>query len=391
MSYTLRGRIESRLAALLVPLLAAGIAATALDDWWPIELAALMLAVGLALDAAVYHRVLAYQPGWLAVPLAALELVVVMAAARAVDLHPPLRGALLLFALSWLWTQVVGHALLPLLRDSYAEDGGELALGGPAAAAGACAVLLAALSVAWVTSPPTVRLEAGVHPGPIVIDSEQHLVGEPGAIVRGGIVIRADGVVVRNVTIVGGENGVDVDLAENVVLDSVRIRGFELDGVHVRRSTVHIEDCVIESPRGYTQGIDISFAADLPMSLVEDCTVSGGQEGIVMHSANVDVRDSVVRRTSLRGIAMTEMSMGHIEDNTVLDAVGVGIYCGDYSMCVADGNTVVGTTPDPSGDLTRQGVGLESNFGAELTIGDNDVRGNPIPIAAYAEATIEGH
>ena len=391
MSYTLRGRIESRLAAMLAPLAAAGVASLAVDDWWPIELAALMLAVGLALDATLYHRVLAYQPGWLAVPLGALELVLVMAAARATDLHSPLGGALVLFVLSWLWTQVVGHAALPLLRDSYAEDGGELARGGAAAAAGAAAVLLAALSVAWVTAPPTVRLAAGVHQGPLVLDHEQELVGEPGAVVRGGIVIRADGVVVRDVAVVGGDHGIDVDLSENVVLDGVRVSGFAMDGIHARRSTVEIRGCTIRSPGGYTQGVDISFAAHLHMSVVEDCTITGGQEGIVTHSSTVVIQDNIVRRTALRGITMTEMSMGHIEDNTVLDALGVGIFCGDFSMCEADGNTVVGTRADRgSGDLTRAGVGLEAHYGAELTVGDNDVHGNPVPLAAFADASIRG-
>lgn len=392
MSYTLRGRLESRLAAMLAPLGAAGIASLVLSDWWPIELAALMLGLGLALDASLYHRLLEYQPGWLAVPLGAFELVVVMGVARVVELHPPVRGALLLYVLAWLWGQLVGHAGLPLLRQSYAEDGGELARLGAVAATGASAVLLAALSVAWVTIPPTVHLAAGVHQGPLVIDSEQELVGEPGAIVRGGIVIRAGGVVVRDLAVVGGDHGIDVDLSEDVVLDGVRVSGFRMDGIHARRSTVRIEDCQIDSPPGYTQGIDISFAAHLHMSVVEDCTITGGQEGIVTHSSNVVIQDNIVRRTSMRGITMTEMSMGHIEDNTVLDALGVGIFCGDYSMCEADGNTVVGTRADrASGDATRAGIGLEAHYGAELTVGENDLHGNPIPIAAYADASIEGH
>ena len=79
MSYTLRGRIESRLVATLPPLLVA----LAIHRWWAIELVALMLAVGLALDVCVYDRLLAYQPGWLALPLGALEL----GAARARDAH----------------------------------------------------------------------------------------------------------------------------------------------------------------------------------------------------------------------------------------------------------------------------------------------------------------
>ena len=43
------------------------------------------------------------------------------------------------------------------------------------------------LGVALAMQPPTVRLSAGVHEGPLVLDRAQHLVGEPGAVVRGGI------------------------------------------------------------------------------------------------------------------------------------------------------------------------------------------------------------
>src|SRR4051812_16410010 len=76
MSYTLRGRIESRLAAALPAI----VVAFSLHAWWAIELVALMLAIGLTLDVALYHRAFAYQPGWVALPLGALELALVYAA-----------------------------------------------------------------------------------------------------------------------------------------------------------------------------------------------------------------------------------------------------------------------------------------------------------------------
>ena len=68
MSYTLRGRLESRLAAALLPFLAACGLAAILGDWWPLQLAAAMIGVGLALDSTVLHRLLPYQPGWAALP-----------------------------------------------------------------------------------------------------------------------------------------------------------------------------------------------------------------------------------------------------------------------------------------------------------------------------------
>ena len=101
-SYTLRGRIDSRLAAALAPALAAAALAVVLHRWWPLELAGLMLAVGVALDIAVYDRVLDYQPGWLALPLGAVELGAVTALAYALRLGAPLDAAIGFFAGAWL-------------------------------------------------------------------------------------------------------------------------------------------------------------------------------------------------------------------------------------------------------------------------------------------------
>ena len=74
MSFTLRGRVESRLAAAVLPFLVACVVAFLTRDWWPLELVGAMVAVGLVLDAFVYQRLLRYQPGWAAVPLGLLEL-----------------------------------------------------------------------------------------------------------------------------------------------------------------------------------------------------------------------------------------------------------------------------------------------------------------------------
>src|SRR4029077_14001355 len=79
MSYTLKGRIESRLGS-AVPAL---VLALALHRWWAIELVALMLVLGLVLDTVVYHRALSYQPGWLALPLGLGELGLVYLAMHA--------------------------------------------------------------------------------------------------------------------------------------------------------------------------------------------------------------------------------------------------------------------------------------------------------------------
>jgi hypothetical protein len=389
MAYTLRGRLESRVAVTLAPLLAACVMALVAKAWWPVELAALMLAVGLALDA-VYHRLIPYQPGWAAVPLGLLELGGVMGLARLLDVAAPLAAALAFYAGAWLLAQVLAHAVLPLARLSYGDDGGELGRPGAAVAALALVVLGSAVGVAWATQPPIVRLEAGVHQGPLVLDHSQRLVGESGAVVRGGIVVTANDVTVRDVTVVGGEIGIEVDGAERVVLDGVEVLWAELDGINIRRSTVTVRDCVIREPIGsHSQGIDISFSFDLGPSVVERCTVTGGMEGIVTHFARALVRDNLVRETSLRGITLTEMSMADVEGNEVEDALGVGIFCGDYSMCRIEENSVSGTVADvESGDRTRMGFGILSHYGAEATLADNRLRGNARPTGSFLRARI---
>jgi Right handed beta helix region len=386
-SYTLRGRIETRLAGALLPIAVAAVLSPILHKWWPLELAGLMLLIGLTLDVVVYHRLLPYQPGWAAVPLGLLELGLTMAAARLLELGAPLEPAVVFFAGSWLLAQLLAHAVLPLLHLSWPEDGGELGRAGPGLSAAAPVALLAVLGIAWAVEPPTVRLETGVHQGPLVLDHAQTVVGEEGAIVQGGILVTADDVTLRDLTVRGGEYGVEVRDAESVEIDGVVVEAAELDGINARQSELDIHDCEIRSlPGAATQGIDISFASRLPASVVEDCLVVGGSEGIVSHMANVMVRDNHVRSTELRGIAMTEMSMGDIDDNLVEDALGVGIFCGDYSHCSIEDNRVTGMRSDPSGNPTRAGLGLVAHYWAIATVGGNTLERPP---ASFIGARIE--
>jgi hypothetical protein len=389
MSFTLRGRWESRLAAALAPLLAALGLATAVTEWWPLALAGAMVGVGLLFDLA-YDRWLDYQPGWLAAPLALIELGVVMGAVYALGISAPLEVALAFFAGSWLLGQAFVHAVFPFARLSYGEDGGELGRAGPALAAAVIAAFAFLGGVALAMQPPTVRLSTGIHKGPLILDHAQTLVGEPGAVVRGGIVITADNVTVRDVTVVGGESGIEVDDAHNVTLERVRVSGAELDGIHVRRATVKIRDCLIHSPASaYAQGIDISFGFDLAPSLVEGCTVIGGREGIVTHFTMAHVEDNRVVGTTLRALTLTEMSMAVVEGNHVENSLGVGIYCGDYSECEIDDNSVRDIRPDAaSGDLTRLGYGIVVHSGAKAVIGENDVSGVAARTKAFLGARI---
>ena len=386
MSYTLRGRLESRLAAAALTLALAVVLAALERAWWPVELAALMTVVGLVLDAELYHRLLPYQPGWVALPLGAFELTLVLILARALGIAVPLRPALALFAAGWLVAQILGHAALPRLRLSYAEDGGELGRAGPALAATVLVVFALSGGVAWAQQPPTVHLAAGVHQGPLVIDRPERLVGDTGAVVRGGIVIRSDDVTVRNVTVLGGENGIAVTSADHVVLDGVTITGARLDGIHVRDSSVTIRDCAVDSlGNRWAQGIDISFSMARSPSTVEGCSVVGGREGIVVHTTHAMLLRNRVSRTGLYAISLTEMSMGGIASNDVHGARGVAIYCGDNSECEIDDNVVTGTQPGGG----RNGYGILVHYNSRATVRGNRLVSSPGGMAALSNAQIE--
>jgi hypothetical protein len=174
------------------------------------------------------------------------------------------------------------------------------------------------------------------------------------------------------------------------VLDRVSVSGFELDGIHVRHANVAIHGCTIDSGRNpWAQGIDISFAYDLPMSEVSGCTVVGGREGIVTHSVTTMLMGNHVRQTQLRGISVTEMSMGMVEHNDVHGARGIGIYCGDRSMCEFAHNVVSGTRRDAtSSDPSRAGYALVSWFESDAQVKGNVFVGNAQRAGAFARSTI---
>jgi Right handed beta helix region len=389
MSYTLRGRVESRLAALL-PVVAASCVLVATEHrWWPVEAAGLMVGVGLALDVQAYHFLIRYQPGWAALPLGALELGLVILFMHLAGVMAPLWQAVALFAGGWLLGQLLGHAAFPLARLSYSEDGGELGRFGLAAAVSVGVVLAGAAATAYALRPPVVHLAAGVHRGQLVITRREVLVGEPGAVVRGGIVIRASGVTVKNVTVVGGENGITVDGVRDTVLDGVSVSGAKLDGIHVRFAGVVVKNCSIDMlGNELGQGIDISFNMGDGMSMVDGCTIVGGMEGITTHSSMSDLMNNKISRTTLDGISVTEMSMGMVMDNEVRDSLGVGIVCDDRSTCMIERNTVLDTRVDPSGDPARSGIGVLSSFQSEADLWKNQLAANPVASFAVTNSEV---
>ena len=130
--------------------------------------------------------------------------------------------------------------------------------------------------------------------------------------------MRANHVTIRNVTVVGGENGIDIEHASHVMLDHVRVLRVTVDAIHVRDAGVMIDNCSVSNPSGpWVQGVDISYSIGRPMSMVENCTIAGMREGIVTHSSEVNVMNNHILETTERGISLGEMSMDMASGNEV--------------------------------------------------------------------------
>ena len=267
MSYTLRGRVESRLAAVMSRS-SSPASRLVLRAWWPVELVGAMLGAARSLlDVLVYHRFLPYQPGWAALPLGMLELGATMGLVFLLDIDAPLRPAIWFFVGSWILAQVLARGASA--RAAHVRRGRRRAGAGGQGPFRPRAVLPARPPRHRGGHPaPDGLSRGGSHAGPLVLDHSQTLVGRPGAVVRGGIVITSDDVVVRDLAIEGGEYGIAIEGAKNVLLDRVSISGATMDGINARRSSLTVQDCSVRMTGEYTQGIDIGFAFDLPPSRV---------------------------------------------------------------------------------------------------------------------------
>ena len=240
-----------------------------------------MLAVGLALDARVYDRALSYQPAWLALPLGALELGLVYASmriarylARPAGRAPALRARLAVRA--GLRARVASRAL----RLEYGESGGELGRIG-ARTGRAVGDHDRRRARRRVRSSPADRAPArhgaGTARDPPRADARRRRRA------RRHHRIRANHVTLRNVTVVGGEYGVNIEHAQHVMLDHVRVLHFDGSTRSARVDAgVMIDHCSITATRGpLATGILISYSMGRPMSMVSDCTIVGVREGIV--------------------------------------------------------------------------------------------------------------
>jgi hypothetical protein len=197
-------------------------------------------------------------------------------------------------------------------------------------------------------APPgsTVVLSGGAYEGPIVIDKPLTLRGTGVALVTAAlsdvaaIKVTSDHVVLEDLSVVGGDSGIIVRGVEDVLLRGVSVEGAELHGIEIVDASARIEDAFVGGLRNaMAQGIEIRNSDGRPDSVVTGSVIRGGQEGIVSHVSEVVVQDNLVEASTMRGIAITEMSDGIVSGNEIRDAVGSALYCGDMSRCQFEDNT----------------------------------------------------
>lgn len=123
---TLLGRLQTRIAVLVLPALIGLVLSLVLGEWDWLALIGIYLVMGAVLDIAVYNPIASWQPPWLTGLLGLGEFVLLLVLALVLELNIPVWQAAIYYIAVWLVAQAVRIALLPLLFLTRLEDGGEL-------------------------------------------------------------------------------------------------------------------------------------------------------------------------------------------------------------------------------------------------------------------------
>lgn len=238
-----------------------------------------------------------------------------------------------------------------------------------------------------------VRLGPGEHRGPLTLDRRLTVTGAPGALLTApqstaAITITADGAALKGIAITGGESGLVVRGAVGVRIDEVVIKGALLHGIEVVDAAATIRAARIyglTSP--FAQGIEVRNSDGRPDTIVRNSTVGGGQEGIVSHVSEVVIEDNQVSATTMRAIAVTEMSDGWVRRNVIDGAQGVGLYCGDMSRCEFSGNDT-GVVAPGKGGRSSAGWGLVVHYHASASTTDDVLAGAAGAVATFVSSRI---
>lgn len=235
----------------------------------------------------------------------------------------------------------------------------------------------------------TLHLEPDAGYGPIVIDKPLTLIGAPGARIEAAVT--GTGITIENtadvtldgVSVNGGEVGILVTSSTNVqILDSV-VEGAHRRGILVRDGQAIVDRCIVRKMTSpLARGIEIINAEAHSPSIIRNCDILGPVwEGFASRLAHVRVENNRVSGSNQRGIAVTEMSTGVVNANTVTDAAGNAYFCGDMSNCTLNDNSAARIRQGEAPMLSSGGHAIVVQYHSLATIGPmsvEDVAGTSI-------------
>lgn len=162
------GRIQTRVATIVLPAVLGVILSliTGRPDW--IVLIGVFLLLGVALDAAVYSWLIKYQPPWVTGVLAFGEFALLLLLAFVLDLDLSLLEAVVFYWVAWALAIQTKIALLPIYSLTYLESAGEFRrIQWSIPASQAAFPVLASPEEASGGPGPVVRAASGVHARPL--------------------------------------------------------------------------------------------------------------------------------------------------------------------------------------------------------------------------------
>ncbi|MEE9297433.1 MAG: right-handed parallel beta-helix repeat-containing protein [Acidimicrobiia bacterium] len=235
----------------------------------------------------------------------------------------------------------------------------------------------------------TLHLAGNEFQGPIVIDKPLRLIGSRGTVIVAPpdapaiTITNTEDVIVSNISIRGGESGVFVRSSVGVVLEAITITEAQWHGFFAHDAEVEITGCdVSRLQASKPQGIEIINSDSRPASIVSGCHIEGPVfEGIVSHVSEVTFANNVVTGASPRGIVITEMSVGSMTGNRVVDGSGSALFCGDMSRCSIIDNDIRGISAIPGGYRSAMGHGAVIHFHSTAYVEDlrtSDIEGDDL-------------
>lgn len=256
---------------------------------------------------------------------------------------------------------------------------------GSAAEAGGADTTSISLRTQLETASPgdTIRVPAGVYPGPLHIDKSVTLIGEPGAILqgpgRGDVVkISAPGVTLRGFTIQGTGKSLDQEnagitvLADETTLEDNLLRDV-LFGIYLKDAA----DCVIRGNEIHGKDLDLASRGDAiriwysHRCRIEKNRVLAGRDVVIWFSEGVVIRGNRVM-DGRYGLHFMYSDNNVIEGNH-LEGNSVGGFL-MYSRNLTLRGNVFAHNRGPSG----YGIGLKDMDG--VLVEDNRFSGNRIGV-----------